>query len=241
LESQDLIREKAEHSSVMVPGKKTVKNTVFKWQIVPFEGMENVLSSIPESAAEEGKEGKTITKAVLDSPIVKAVTDTLHITDPSTPSASSASSSGSSTSTTTAQPISLETPLPTWSLPTHWSRLLSGIHPGTPYKERQSHLHTIATIKKEKSYLSGKTERSEREIWLWDGREPEKTTRLQRLHLNTRRRNARDGKESRLLRQRKVFEEYKRVLREEEDGAIREVREQFGIEDGKGGTLIGSS
>lgn len=51
--------------------------------------------------------------------------------------------------------------------------------------------------KKERLQDAGVLPRTEREIWAWAERPKGRTTNLERLHLNSRRRKARDGKEER--------------------------------------------
>ncbi len=59
---------------------------------------------------------------------------------------------------------------------------------------------------KEVIYAKGQEKRPEREVWEWEGREMELTTRLERLHLNKRRQRARPAKERKEMRMRKDLE-----------------------------------
>ena len=88
----------------------------------------------------------------------------------------------------------------------HWQRLVDG----EPVSQLQ---HEVAQAEKarenelrEQALASGKIERTEREIWAWEGRDPEMTTRLQRLHLSRRKQKNRDQKEAKQLKFRSASE-----------------------------------
>ncbi|KAK8864550.1 hypothetical protein IAR55_001800 [Kwoniella newhampshirensis] len=92
-------------------------------------------------------------------------------------------------------PSSLSTPA--WSLPHHWDRILAGETPGKLHAELSQNKMARQVEEKERGFASGKLRRTEREMWAWEGRAEGLTTRLERLHLNKRRANARPAKERR--------------------------------------------
>lgn len=98
------------------------------------------------------------------------------------------------------------TPVPEWDISQHWTSLLSGTSPsqvGFAYKTIQN---LRKKAEKEVWYEQKKEQRPERELWGHEGRIPGITTNLERIHLNTRRRNARPMKERRLLQRSEAAE-----------------------------------
>ena len=55
---------------------------------------------------------------------------------------------------------------------------------------------------REARFASGTQTRTEREIWAWEGRDPDLTTPLQKVHLNTRNRRRKVKEERALVRTR---------------------------------------
>ena len=115
----------------------------------------------------------------------------------------------------------------TWDVDSHWDRLIKGEHPSQLHTELTDVIAGRTAAKKEALYERKVLRRPEREIWeMGEGREMELTTRLERVHLNKRRRNARPGKERKRLEGWKmldeVAEEAKREL-EMEKGEARDA------------------
>lgn len=101
-----------------------------------------------------------------------------------------------------------------WDPAEHWDRLIAGVHPAETAADLNTLLEKRDEAKKEKAYADGREKRPEREIWRWEGREPELTTRLERLHLNRRKQRARPGKERKWMALRKGMETRRAEARE---------------------------
>lgn len=134
-----------------------------------------------------------------------------------------------------------------WNRTEHWNRLLSGELPGKPAEEYQTFLASRDKATRDKRFASGRDQRTEREIWQWQRRPSEISTRLQRMHLSTRRQNARDGKERRLIFLRKRLDKQRNEVEKEVQeilGRERKRVEAGGRGDGGGngssGTVVGS-
>ena len=97
-------------------------------------------------------------------------------------------------------------PIREWSIIDQWNRLISGEFPGTVYRDHQAVQKAQAAVELERAYDSGKEKRPEREVWVWEGRQPELSTRLQRLHMSRRKRRNRAPKELRRVRHRLLWE-----------------------------------
>ena len=148
-------------------------------------------------------------------------------------------------------PISLTSPSPTPRTPSPssdpetpdltpgdlWTRLLSGEHPGRVSAHLQAVLSEREKAAKERLYASGKAKRPEREVWEWEGREMELTTRLERGHLSKRRARARPKKERRLMAARKQMERESEEVRKI---AEREIKAEEG-DRGREGETVKSS
>ncbi|ORX35724.1 hypothetical protein BD324DRAFT_631397 [Kockovaella imperatae] len=88
-----------------------------------------------------------------------------------------------------------------WDIKRHWKRLLEGEDPLKTFTSWKGTMNRRQEFASERAKDLGRVKRTEEEIWAWDGRDPDRTTPLQRLHLNKRNRK-RKAKEERAL----VFE-----------------------------------
>ncbi|OCF32963.1 hypothetical protein I316_05301 [Kwoniella heveanensis BCC8398] len=160
------------------------------------------------------KSQNLISKSIRRAPVAVAVSD---------PSSSASASASASTSTFTATsggagaaaaagrptytwklndnlPFTSSTSdLPVWDKSAHWARLIAGEAPGKLHAELSELFVLRKAELKEQAFESKKARRSEREIWEWDGRADGLTTRLERIHLNKRRAEARPKKERRRI------------------------------------------
>lgn len=130
-------------------------------------------------------------------------------------------------------------PTSKWDPDAHWERLLSGEHPGQVAGELNLVRAEKEKAAKEEFYASGREKRPEREVWAWEGREPELTTRLERLHLNKRRQGNRPAKERKEMRLRQRMEERQREAMQIAERIIKEedATEQGQQEQGNTGPL----
>ena len=86
------------------------------------------------------------------------------------------------------------------SSPELWDRLVSGAHPGMVQEQvarlaRDAEEAENAVPKYKPKIHDRKPGKFERDVWAWEDRAEGLTTRLERMHLNKRRQNARPGKE----------------------------------------------
>ena len=95
---------------------------------------------------------------------------------------------------------------PPIDIDTQWERLLSGEHPARTMTTVKEGIAGREKAMKEAKYADRSLARPERKIWEWEGRQPELTTRLQRLHLNRRNQRARPKEERKEMRVRKRLE-----------------------------------
>ena len=109
-----------------------------------------------------------------------------------------------------------------FSIPDHWQRLLSGEHPQKTYHTWQRVKDARQAAQREADLAAHRIQRTEREIWTWEGRDPDMTTRLQKIHLN-RRNQRRKVKEERELVARRKAKDEARALAEAE---VREAASQ---------------
>jgi hypothetical protein len=97
-------------------------------------------------------------------------------------------------------------PLGQWSIPAQWKRLSLGEFPGNVLEEHREVVSAQRKLEKERRLRRGTQKRTEEEIWHWDGRQPELTTRKQRFHLSARRQKTRTRFELKRLRERLRFD-----------------------------------
>ncbi|ORY32886.1 hypothetical protein BCR39DRAFT_522287 [Naematelia encephala] len=88
----------------------------------------------------------------------------------------------------------------------HWEKLVSGEHPGAVGGEYKAHLEQEQALRREQAFNEKRANRTDRDVVQWMERPPELTTKLQRMHLSTRRRRNRDGKEMRAIMRRYEYD-----------------------------------
>jgi hypothetical protein len=82
-------------------------------------------------------------------------------------------------------------------------------------KEYQDVVKQQALVHQTRRKDNGREKRTEEELWTWDRRAPEKTTRKQRFHLNTRNQRKRSKLELRRMRARKKYDAFRAEARKQ--------------------------